>query len=169
MSSTNFSRSDWAGLVGWFALSHLGGVLYNTGKSTSSKWFKSRVKAPGYPPGWLFGVVWFIMYTLSAVSAFLIWQTDKRTALWHGSIASWLLMWFFNMLWSPVYFRLRSPQWALVVLFVTLLCTISTCILFFIQLWYAGTLLLPLIIWELYALYLNFWDVMYGKNSKIED
>ena len=39
--------------------------------------FETLQKPPLAPPGWLFPVVWTILYTLMGVSAALIWRTDR--------------------------------------------------------------------------------------------
>lgn len=120
----------------------------------TSSWYGALHKPPFSPPGWLFGPVWGLLYTLMAVSLYLLWRQSshpgKRRAigLFFGQLA-------FNAVWSPVFFGWHSPFGGLVIitiLWVMIFTTIGTA-------WPvsrgAAGLLIPYVCWTSFALVLN--------------
>ena len=118
-------------------------------------WDLTLNRPPGVPPNALFPIVWTTLYVMMGCAAWLAWrQPAHRTAL---RLWGWQLL--ANALWSPVFFGLHSPALGVVVLAIML-----PLIGFTIRaLWRldrrAGLLMLPYLLWSLYATYLNvgFW------------
>ena len=118
-------------------------------------WYLTLNRPPGVPPNALFPIVWTTLYVMMGCAAWLAWrQPAHRTAL---RLWGWHLL--ANALWSPVFFGLHSPALGVVVLAIML-----PLIGFTIRaLWRldrrAGLLMLPYLLWSLYATYLNvgFW------------
>ena len=58
-------------LAGWlllcFATASLG-AFFGPGE-----WYASLQKPAWNPPGWIFGPVWMVLYTMMAVAAWLVW------------------------------------------------------------------------------------------------
>lgn len=109
------------------------------------------------PPGWLFGVVWTILYLLMGAASYLI-HTHRRLS--HSDRNSALTLFGFallvNYLWSFLFFRFRlftlAACWTVVILVVTGLCTA----LFYRQRRSAGLLMVPAMAWLVFAGVLNF-------------
>lgn len=122
--------------------------------------YENLVQPPLSPPGWLFPVVWTILYLLMGYASYRIWVSDapqmqKRTAL-----TLYAIQLFLNFLWSPVYFGL---QWRLVAFFILL--ALWAAILLTMRAFSAvdekaGDLLLPYILWVTFAAYLNLATVL---------
>lgn len=122
--------------------------------------FDTLIKPPLSPPGWLFPVVWTILYLLMGYASYRVLvsggsKADKRRAL--TLYGAQLLL---NFLWSPVFFGLG---WLLAAFFIL----VALWILIFITGNHfsqldktAGTLLLPYLLWVTFAGYLNFAFVM---------
>jgi translocator protein len=82
-------------------------------------WYQTIEKPSFSPPNWLFGPVWTTLYVLMGISLFLIWRAtsttnfpkDRRGRKIMAFIAfgSQLIL---NVLWSFIFFGLRSPQLA---------------------------------------------------------
>ena len=115
--------------------------------------YQSYIRPPLAPPGWVFGVVWPILYGLMGYASYLMTQStgDKKKA-W----ILYALQLFVNFLWPILFFRFGQVGFALVllvVLWVLVLLTIREFSEFSER---AGDLLIPYILWLSFALYLNF-------------
>ena len=115
--------------------------------------FASLKQPPLSPPGWLFPVVWSILYVLMGISAARIYlanDKDSSQALW--IFAFQLIV---NALWSPIFFslelRLVAFVWLLVLLALVILMTVRFKRIDKL----AGDLQLPYVVWLLFAGYLN--------------
>ncbi|MDD3174153.1 MAG: tryptophan-rich sensory protein [Herbinix sp.] len=117
--------------------------------------YKSLTLPPYSPPGWLFGVVWPILYILMGIAAYLIFISvselaDKRKAL--ITYAAQLLV---NFSWSIIFFRFQEYGLAVVVLALLLLLVTLTIMYFYDLNRLSACLLIPYYLWLIYAFYLN--------------
>ncbi len=117
--------------------------------------YKTVVQPPLSPPGWLFPIVWTILYLLMGYSSYRIWVSDAPTAGKRKALGLYLTQLFVNFIWSPVFFGLN---WYLTAFFVL----IAMWILVFLTIRSfseidetAGDLLLPYLLWISFAGYLN--------------
>ncbi len=86
-----------------------GGLLTEIGP-----WYRALRKPSWQPPDWLFGPAWTVILALAAWSASLAWDAAP-TPISRGFVAGLFgLNAFFHFLWSPLFFKLRQPDWALV-------------------------------------------------------
>ncbi len=75
-------------------------------------WFFALRKPRWNPPNWLFGPMWTTIAALCVWSAALAWV---RAPELHGRIlALFAINAVLHMAWSPLFFALRRPDWALV-------------------------------------------------------
>ena len=119
------------------------------------KWYASLEKPSFAPPNWLFAPVWILLFFLMGISLYLIWQAypkkEAKTALLFFSIQLGL-----NILWSMIFFGLKSPMIAffeIILLGLAILLTMAKSIKVSKV---AGYLLLPYILWVNFAAVLNF-------------
>ena len=116
-------------------------------------WYRMLPHSDLTPPDWVFPVVWTILFILMAVAAFLVW--GKASPRWF--VAQLMA----NMMWSFSFFFLKKPTLALGVL-VLMLIFLSLNIRDFCKVSrIAGRLLIPTLIWSLFALYLNVYLVFH--------
>lgn len=113
-------------------------------------------KPPLSPPGWVFPVVWTVLYLLMGCSSYLVAvsdaeQSSKKRALvlYGGQLAA-------NFVWSLIFFGVGMPLaaflwliflWVLIFLTVRAFSRISE---------KTSDLLLPYLLWVTFAGYLNF-------------
>jgi translocator protein len=122
-------------------------------------WYAGLTKPPLTPPNWVFSPVWIVLYVMIAVAIILYYRSpDKRQV----SLTSVLLALHLatNFAWTFLFFGLQSPALALadiVVLDVTLVLLI---VRFRRARPVAGVLLIPYLLWVLFATYLNFGILM---------
>ena len=115
--------------------------------------FEAFNKPPLSPPGWLFPVVWTILFVLMGIAFHLVVVSGKpgRTALTVYGVQI-----FFNFLWSILLFNLAQYLFAFVWLVVLWLLILVTAVLFYRISRPAGYLMLPYLLWVTFAGDLNF-------------
>ena len=120
-------------------------------------WYANLDKPPFTPPNWIFSPVWITLFLLMGISLFLIWRrgfAERKVRVALGIFGAQLI---FNILWSVLFFGLRSPLAGLIVIAV-LWAAIALTILYFLKLSKtASVLLLPYIVWVSFAAVLNFF------------
>jgi tryptophan-rich sensory protein len=150
-------RRGWwkAALVAIIAIEVVGGLsgwLSNSGYGNG--WFDSLAKPSFMPPGWLFGVVWPILYALLGIALGIILAKP------HSSERRYALVWFgiqmvLNFAWSPLFFAAHDIALAKIVILVMAVCAAAAAVLFFRLSKVAGLLLVPYIAWLVFAATLN--------------
>lgn len=112
---------------------------------------------PLSPPGWLFPIVWTILYTLMGISSALVKENRKKdlNATACGR-RYYTLSLIFNFLWSIVFFNLRWLLFAFIWLMVLLYLIIRTTLCYKKVSPLAAYLQIPYAVWVAFAGYLNF-------------
>ena len=117
------------------------------------KEFATLDQPPLSPPGWLFPVVWTVLFILMGIAAYLIWvenASDRKTALWLYGVQL-----AFNFLWTIIFFNTERRGFALGWLVILWVLILVTTVRFWKQSPTAGKLLIPYILWVTFAGYLN--------------
>ena len=146
----------WLGLAFWlgvcFAAAWVGAHF------PPGEWYEGLMKPALTPPGWIFGPVWTLLYTMMGVAAWLVWQRHGYAAA-SRSLGLFLLQLGLNALWAYFFFGLKNPGLAFLDIVVLWLAILATLIAFFRHYRPAGQLLLPYLLWVSFAVYLNlqFW------------
>lgn len=110
-------------------------------------WYEALPHSSLNPPAVVFSLVWSVLLFCQAIAAFLVW--DKADLL------SFTIQLVLNMCWSFVFFYLRNPALALVVLLLFLIALMVNIKDFAIVHRTAGWLMVPTLLWSFFALYLN--------------
>src|SRR3984885_12326959 len=77
-------------------------------------WYAHLRKPSWNPPNWVFGPAWTVILALAAWSGVLAWTSET------GNSGRFLILALFgtnivlHMLWSPLFFALKRPDWALI-------------------------------------------------------
>ena len=147
----------WTRLVISLLVGQLAGLLGSIFTTPAIPTWYAFLNKPAFtPPSWLFPPVWTGLFLLMGISLFLVWNQDtaagtqKRKALvWFG------VQWVLNVLWSILFFGLRSPLAAWIEIVVLWIAILLTIVHFSrISLW-AGRLLVPYLLWVSFAAILN--------------
>lgn len=134
------------------ALGASSGLVTNTSLDT---WYTTLNKPSWNPPNAVFGPVWTILYILMGLAAGLVWNVGPERSDVRRALAIYVLQLGLNVLWTLLFFGLRSPIAALVDILM-LLGAIIWCMQVFGALRpAAGRLLLPYLAWVLFASVLN--------------
>ena len=134
-------------------LGFLSGRLANSGYG--NRWFDALDKPALMPPGWAFGAAWTILYVLMALAFAIV--LHARGARGRGvAIGLFLLQLAMNLAWSPLFFRAHQVGAALGLILVLALLVALTTALFWRIRPFAGALMLPYLVWLVFASYLNY-------------
>ncbi len=127
----------------------LSGAFYKPGD-----WY-DRLRKPSWnPPKWVFPVVWTVIYSLIAISGWLIWK-DVGFGL---ILAVWIVQLILNAAWSWLFFGLKRMDfafwdvlglWLSIAVYMLLAWPVSIT---------ASLLFVPYIVWVTAAATLN-WSV----------
>lgn len=128
------------------------GWLSNSGSGNS--WFDGLTKPFFMPPGWVFGVVWPILYALLGFALALVLAepaSDRR----RNALILFAAQLALNFAWSPIFFAAHAIQLALVVIVVMAGIAAFTAGQFRRIRPLAGYLMVPYLLWLCFAAALN--------------
>lgn len=110
-------------------------------------WYHSLPLSRLTPPDMLFSLVWIILYVLMAIAAFLVWNK--------ASPRFFALQLICAAFWPFVFFYLHSVAGGAVVILAMVVFLALTIKVFYPASKVAAFLLVPQLIWGVFALYLN--------------
>lgn len=118
-------------------------------------WYQTLNKPFFTPPNWVFSPVWISLFVFMGISLYFVWRrTDHPT--FRIALVFFFVQLILNILWSIVFFGLRSPFLGLVDI-VLLWIAIPLTIRYFLKVSkFAGALLVPYLLWVGFATLLNF-------------
>ena len=119
----------------------------------NSEWYNSLTKPFLAPPDWIFQPMWLMLYTTILVS-FLIYLFTKDYDKIRG-YTYFAIQLILNFLWSTVFFGMKNISLALIVILLIIVFTILTIKEFYSVSKAAGVILIPYLIWIIFAAYLN--------------
>jgi tryptophan-rich sensory protein len=114
-------------------------------------WYQSLIKSPLNPPGYVFGIVWPILYLLMSISAFRTFIETKNL---------FLIQLLFNALWSWLFFAFQMPLVALFNIWLLICLNIKINLKMFYIDKLSGLLFIPYVLWLFFASYLNLFIVL---------
>ena len=134
------------------ALGGLSGWLSNSGYGND--WFEG-LRKPGFmPPGWLFGVVWPLLYALLGVAVAMILAeplSDRRKF----GLSLFFVQMALNFAWSPIFFAAHDIRLAKYVIFIMAIFAGWAAGQFYRLRPAAGLLMVPYLAWLVFAATLN--------------
>lgn len=150
------------GLLGFIAANFaaaLSGALFRPGD-----WYRGLAKPRWNPPDWLFGPAWAVLYTMIAVSGWLVWR-DHGFAGAAAALAAYGVQLLLNAAWSAIFFGMRRPDLAFAELVVFWAAILATVVLFWPLQRMAALLLVPYLAWVTFAgvLNLTLWRMNAGR------
>ncbi len=139
------------GILAVEAVGLLAGLLSRGGVEV---YMESATKPPLTPPGWLFPVVWTILYALMGISLVRIWQSPESSAR-SWSLNLFLIQLVLNFFWPLVFFNAQTYGLALVwiiLLWIAVFLMITQMRKVDLS---AAWLQIPYLLWLTFATYLN--------------
>jgi tryptophan-rich sensory protein len=130
-------------LAGWLAASFAAAALGALATRQAPEFYAQLVRPDWAPPGWLFGPVWMLLYTLMAIAAWRVWgRAGFGTALY-----LFLAQLALNALWSWLFFAWRLGGAAFGEILLLWLLIAATVAAFFRIDRLAAALLVPYLAW----------------------
>ena len=134
-----------------------GGFVVGFLNSNSMSEYMAFDKPFFFPPAILFPIVWTILYVLMGIASYRIWRLHKSGKDIGNALLIYSMQLLLNFLWSFIFFKFKLYGLAFIELIILLLVVIATTIKFFKLDKTAALLMLPYIIWLIYAAVLNFY------------
>ncbi len=134
----------------------LGGISV---KADNFVWYNSLNRSPLNPPNLLFPIAWTILYILLAVSISIIINTkplDKK------AVIIFIIQLILNSLWTYIFFGLKKPLFGLIEIIILDIMIIITIFKFKYISKISSILLIPYLLWCLFASYLTLHIVIFN-------
>ena len=115
------------------------------------------VNKPSFsPPGFLFPIVWTILYILMGISSYLVCvnKTDKKFV--DRACIIYVLQLIVNVLWTPIFFRFKLYFVAFLWILLLIALVVFMIIKFYKIKHLSGLLQVPYLLWLIFASILNF-------------
>lgn len=119
-------------------------------------WYMTLEKPFFAPPNWVFGPVWITLYFLMGVSLYIVWKDELKSKTRNAFFVVFGIQLILNALWSFLFFGLRSPLLGLVDILILDVMVVVTIIYAKSISKLAMILLIPYLVWIIFASLLNF-------------
>ena len=127
----------------------LGGLA--SSNTSTDVWYQALNKSELNPPGYVFGIVWPILYVLMSVSAYRTFSDTGRV---------FFIQLVFNTAWSWMFFSFHMPLVALLNIWLLIYLNASLTLKMFKIDRLSAILYSPYVLWLLFASYLNLFIVL---------
>ncbi|OPY35697.1 MAG: TspO/MBR family protein [Methanoregula sp. PtaU1.Bin051] len=118
-------------------------------------WYALLAKPSFQPPNWVFAPVWTVLFFLMGTALYLVWETGIGKPGVRYALYLFFVQFAFNILWSFLFFGLRSPLLGLLDIIVLWCMILATIMAFYKVRKSAVYLLLPYFAWVSFATILN--------------
>jgi translocator protein len=120
-----------------------------------SPWYHALRRPFWQPPDWLFGPAWTVILGLASLSLFLALRQSQGPDGRLLILGLFVLNGVLNVLWSPLFFKLRRPDWALAEVPLLWLSILLPIVMLWPVSWNSSLLLFPYLAWVSFAAVLN--------------
>ncbi len=141
-------------LISSLAIPLIGGAFVGIIINSSIR-YNTISKPPLSPPAVIFPIVWTILYALMGISLWLIRISDAQENEKREKTRAFSAQLLLNFLWPIIFFKIETYIAAAVCLVFMIVLIIKTYKEFKVIDTRASALLIPYILWSLFALYLN--------------
>ena len=121
-----------------------------SGSGFGNPWFDMLAKPAAMPPGWVFALVWTILYTIMGLVLAMV--LNARGARRRGiAIVLFFAQLALNLAWSPLFFAFHQLWPALVLIVLLIAVAIAATVAIARVRRIAGWLLVPYLAWACFA------------------
>lgn len=122
----------------------------------ASKTYTSLVKPSFSPTPIVFSIIWPILYFMMGIALYRILMLGKKGEDVTKEVILFIIQFALNLLWSIIFFYFNLRFLAFVELFILIIFIFATTIAFYKKDKISGFLLIPYLIWSIFALVLNY-------------
>ena len=130
----------------------VGFIAWMLTSTSIDTWYSTLTKPSFNPPNWVFGPAWTILYIMMGIALYLVWNSSNNRI----AITFFMIQLALNFLWSFLFFALENPLIAFIEILLLLGMIILTAVQFYPVSRTAAFLLIPYILWVIFASVLNF-------------
>ena len=127
----------------------LGGLA--SSNTSTDVWYQALEKSELNPPGYVFGIVWPILYILMSISAYRTFTDTGRM---------FVIQLIFNTAWSWMFFSFHMPLVALLNIWLLIYLNASIALKMIKIDRLSAILYSPYVLWLVFASYLNLFIVL---------
>ncbi|MEO1167551.1 MAG: TspO/MBR family protein [Pseudomonadota bacterium] len=131
-----------------------GGALTKIGP-----WYRNLDKPSWNPPDWLFGPAWTIILGLAGWAGVIAWEVAETAADQQRILVLFGVNFMLHLLWSPLFFIARRPDWSLIEAFFLWGSVLALMIGLAPYSTMASWLIAPYLAWVSFAIFLN-WTIV---------
>lgn len=117
--------------------------------------FAALNKPPLSPPGWLFPVVWTILFLLMGIASYLVLTSEQSKQTIDRALCLYWVQLAVNFFWPIFFFNLSLYLFSFIWLVLLWLLILAATVRFYRVSQTAGYLMLPYLLWVAFAGYLN--------------
>lgn len=129
------------------------GSLIGLTSGSGNEWYQGLEKSFLNPPGYLFGIVWPVLYALMAIALVIV--AYEKSPLKNKALALFAAQLVLNYGWSYVFFTFQQITLGFIWIVVLAILATMTALTFHKIKPIAGWLFAPYILWLAFAAYLN--------------
>lgn len=144
---------NWKALLVSIAISLGAGAIAGALTFDSMEQYRNLYHPPLSPPGWLFPIVWSVLFILMGISSYLVYISDDREK--RAALKIYIIQLIVNVGWSIIFFNWQAYVLAFVWLLLLWYLIYLTMRQFYQINPVSGLLLLPYLLWVTFAGYLN--------------
>lgn len=119
------------------------------------KLYETMVKPPLSPPGWLFPIVWTILYIMMGIASYLVYTADVDPERKRKALTFYAAQLGMNLFWSTLFFTYENYLISLIWLLIMWVLILISAIRFYRIHRAAGLMMGVLFLWTTFAAYLN--------------
>ena len=123
---------------------------------SNQEMYGQLVKPVFSPPGWIFPIVWIILFFLMGTAAYRIWIRGKQGENVTRALVLYAIQLALNFMWTIIFFRFKLYGLAFIELMILLVFILITTLEFRKIDKTAAYLMIPYILWVLFAGILNY-------------
>lgn len=131
------------------------GAVSGFATKNSMQIYKEIRLPPLSPPSWVFPVVWTVLFILMGIAAYLVFTSDAPQHEKSSAFVLYAVQLAVNFIWPILFFNLEAYFFAFLWLCLLIVLVVATIGAFRRVCGTAAWLMLPYLLWVLFAGYLN--------------
>ena len=156
----NIIKKHWLGFLFSIFFAEAIGMISSLLAGDIKGKYNAYIKPILSPPDWLFGIVWPILYALMGFSIYLFYLHATNERMRKKGLLLYSSQLLLNFFWSIVFFRFDATSMALLIIILLVANVAYLLLLFKNQSKISFYILIPYLLWLLFATYLNWGIVM---------
>jgi benzodiazapine receptor len=157
----SLNKKNYISLILWVGLITLiGPIIGYLTKSGVNSWYSGLIRCGFTPPNYVFPIVWMMLYAMIGICGWLIWSSKSSQTQVIKTI--YIIQLILNWSWSFLFFKYHMISLALISLLLMDLLSIMILYLSYKNMKSVFMLMMPYLVWILFASYLNFYIWLYN-------